>query len=192
MSTILLPILPSAVKHFYLHLAAPPPSVAAQTDLTLPVVVGGLVLLFVILLLLFWRVSRKPRSAPPEQSETPGESPPQIVIPPAPQPTAISLEFTAEAGQPVRFTLEKPALTIGRAPDNDIVLAAPILNVDTVSQHHARLRRDQDAYIVRDLNSTNGLLVNGRHTIENLLQDGDRIRFGEVEATFHQSAGGAA
>ena len=88
--------------------------------------------------------------------------------------------------------LDKPVLTIGRAPDNDIVLAAPILNADSVSQHHARLRRDQDVYIVRDLGSRNGLAVNGRQTIENQLQDGDRLQLGEAEAVFHLAAGGPA
>jgi pSer/pThr/pTyr-binding forkhead associated (FHA) protein len=44
---------------------------------------------------------------------------------------------------------------------------------------------------VRDNGSTNGLAVNGRQTLENVLQDGDRIQFGEVEAIFHRPAGGA-
>ncbi len=175
-----------------MRLVAPPFSAAAQYDASyLPLVVGGLVLLLVVVLFLFWRVGRKPQAAPPVPSQAPGGSPLQIVVPP-PEPIALSLEFTAESGQRIRFVLDKPTLTIGRAPDNDIVLAAPILNADTVSQHHARLRRDQDDYIVRDLSSKNGLAVNGRQTIENLLQDGDRLQFGEVEATFHQSAGGAA
>jgi hypothetical protein len=100
-------------------------------------VVGGLVSLFVVVLLLFWRVSRKPQAAPPAPSQTPGGSPPQIVVPPPSQPVALSLEFTAESGQRIRFVLDKPTLTIGRAHDNDIVLAAPILNADTASQHHA-------------------------------------------------------
>ena len=176
-----------------MRLVAPPFSAAAQYEASyLPLVVGGLVLLLVVVLFLFWRVGRKPQAAPPVPSQAPGGSPVQIVVPPPPEPIALALEFTAESGQRIRFVLDKPTLTIGRAPDNDIVLAAPILNADTVSQHHARLRRDQDDYIVRDLSSKNGLAVNGRQTIENLLQDGDRLQFGEVEATFHQSAGGAA
>jgi hypothetical protein len=175
-----------------MRLAAPPLSVAAQYDANLPLIVGGLVLLLIIVLVLFWRMSRKPKAVPPARPEKPAAPPSEIILPPPPPPIAISLEFMAESGQPVSFTLDKPALTIGRAPDNDLVLAAPILNVDTVSQHHARLRRDQDDYIVRDLNSKNGLAVNGRQTIENLLQDGDRIQFGRAEAIFHQPAGGAA
>ena len=170
----------------------PPLNVVAQSE-TLPLVIGGLVLLLVIVLVLFWRMSRKPSGEPTAPIEKPEEPPLPIVVPPPPPPPAIiSLEFSAEADQHVSFTLDKPVLTIGQASDNDIVLAAPVLNADTVSQHHARLYRDQDGYIVRDLSSRNGLAVNGRQTVENLLQDGDRVQFGEAEAIFHQPGGGTA
>ena len=192
MSTILPPFLAIPGEHHTLRLAAPPFSPAAQGDVSLPFVVGGLVLLLLVMLVLFWRVGRKPRGASPAPPETPGGPAEQIVVPPPPEPATFSLEFIDESGQRVSFMLDKPALTIGRAPDNDIVLAAPILNADSVSKHHARLRRDQDVYVVRDLGSKNGLAVNGRQTIENLLQDGDRLQFGETEAIFHQPAGGTA
>jgi hypothetical protein len=191
-STIQLPtLLPNISAHHFTWQTAPALSPAAQLEATLPFVIGGLVLLLVILVALFWRMSRKPRQAPAAPAQAASDTPAQITVPP-PRLITMSLEFSAESGQHVSFTLDKPALTIGRAPDNDIVLAAPILNVASVSQHHARLRRDQEDYIVRDLNSRNGLAVNGRQTIENLLQDGDRLRLGEVEAIFHQSAGDAA
>jgi FHA domain len=162
-------------------------NVAAPYDLILPFVVGGLVLLLIVVLALFWRMSRKPRVQSP-QLEKPATAPAPIVVPPPPPPGTISLEFVAESAQRVSFTLDKPALTIGRAPDNDIVVPSSVLNADTISQHHVRLRRDQDGYVVRDLGSKNGLAVNGRQTIENLLQDGDRLRLGEAEAIFHQPA----
>jgi hypothetical protein len=189
-STILHSSLLSAVPQLHLRFAAPSLSVAAQPE-TLPLIVGGVVLLLIIVLVLFWVIGRKPSIEPPAPAAKPGELPPAIVVPPPPL-VVISLEFTADANQRVSFTLDKSALTIGRAPDNDIVVAAPVLNADSVSQHHARLRRDQDGYVVRDLGSKNGLAVNGRHTIENLLQDGDRVQFGEAEAIFHQPAGGTA
>jgi hypothetical protein len=175
-----------------LPVAAPPGSTAAQYETVLPIAVGGLVLLLLIAVVLFWRLSRKSHGAPPEQPAIPGEEPAQMVIPPPPPPVTVSLEFITDSGEVVRFILDKPLLTIGRAADNDLVLAPPILKTDTVSQHHARIRRDQDDYLVRDLGSRNGLAVNGRQTLENLLQDGDRLQFGEVEATFHQAVGGAA
>ncbi len=150
-------------------------------------VVGGLVVMLLIVLVLFWRISRKPAATPVAPT---GKT--AAVTTAAPQPVVISLEFVSEQDRSVSFTLDKPAHTIGRASDNDIVVFTPVLNADSVSQHHARLRRDQDGYVVRDLGSKNGLKVNGRHTLENLLQDGDRIHFGEAEAIFHQPAGGAA
>jgi FHA domain len=191
-STILYPHLPNVVDHLYQRIAAPPVSVAAQSEAVLPLVVGGLLLLLIVALVLFWRMSRKPQSPSPTPAEKPGTAPTLAVVPPPPLPAAIALEFITETEQRISFTLDKPALTIGRASDNDIVVTAPILNVDTISQHHARLRRDQEGYVVRDLGSKNGLAVNGRHTLENLLQDGDRLQFGEAEAIFHQVAGGAA
>ena len=192
MSTILQSLLTNLVERHYTRWAAPLSDAVLDTTTSALLVVGGLLLLLLVMLVLFRRVRRKPRSAAPEQAEAPGEPPAQIVVPPSAPPAAISLEFIAESGQRASFVLDKPALTLGRAPDNDIVLAAPILKADSVSQHHARLRRDQDVYIVRDLSSKNGLAVNGRQTLENLLQDGDRLQFGEAEAIFHQPAGGAA
>lgn len=192
MSTILLPHLLNAVKHLYLRTSAPPLSVAAQSEVVLPLVVGGLVLLLLVALLLFWRISRKPQATPSTPAGKPDTLPAPIVVPPPLLPAVMTLEFLTESEQHINFTLDKPTLTIGRASDNDIVVTAPILNADTVSQHHARLRRDQDGYVLRDLGSKNGLAVNGRHSIENLLQDGDRLQFGEAEAIFHQPAGGAA
>jgi pSer/pThr/pTyr-binding forkhead associated (FHA) protein len=184
--TILPASLPNAVERLYLQTPVP-------LDSTVLLVVGGLVLLLILVLVLFWRMSRQQHAVSPAPTEKPGEPPLQIVAPPTPPlPVTSSLEFLAESGQRISFELDKPTVSIGRAAGNDIVLAAPILNVDTVSQQHARLRRDQDGYIVRDLNSKNGLAVNGRQTIENLLQDGDRLQFGEAEAIFHQPAGGAA
>lgn len=182
----------NAVEYFYRRLVAPPLSVAAQAEVALPLVVGGLVLLLFVALVLFWRISRKPQAASPPPAQKPGTPPTPIVVPPPPPPVTISLEFVAESEQRISFSLDKPTLTIGRAIDNDIVVTTPVLNADTVSQHHARLRRDQDGYVLRDLGSKNGLAVNGRHTIENFLQDGDRLQFGETEAIFHQPAGGAA
>lgn len=192
MLTILFSYLLNFVKQIDLRISAPPPNVAAQFESTLPLVMIGLLLLLVILVVLFWRLSRKPSGTRPTPIEKPAASAAPIVVPPPPAPSIISLEFIAESDQRIRFTLDKPTLTIGRAPDNEIVVAASVRNADTVSQHHARLRRDQDGYVVRDLGSRNGLAVNGRQTIENLLQDGDRVQFGEAEAIFHQPAGGPA
>jgi hypothetical protein len=152
-------------------------------------IVGALLLLLIIVVVLFWRMSRKQRVEPTPRSAEPTK----VIVPPPPRaPTAATLVFTKADGQQLSFSLIEPALSIGRAADNDIVVDDSVSGVDTVSKHHARLRRDQDDYLVRDLGSKNGLTVNGRQTLENMLLDGDRIGFGEVEAIFHGPGGGAS
>ena len=52
----------------------------------------------------------------------------------------------------------KSSLTIGRLPDNDLVLRSPI-----VSGHHAKITRDaQNRFYIHDLDSYNGTYVMGR------------------------------
>lgn len=46
---------------------------------------------------------------------------------------------------------------IGRFSDNDIVL-----EVDGVSRHHAEIQRLGNVYVIQDLNSTNGVWIDGR------------------------------
>lgn len=71
-----------------------------------------------------------------------------------------------------RWSLAKPAMTIGRSEDNDIVI-----DDRWVSRHHARIRVDGQQYTVEDLGSKNGTLVNGQR-IEGPrgLADGDEIQ----------------
>ena len=72
-----------------------------------------------------------------------------------------------------------PFLTIGREASNHIVL-----DDDFVSARHARIEKRDHGFLIRDLRSRNGLLVNGTRVIEAQLTDGDRIRIGSVELGF--------
>ena len=66
-------------------------------------------------------------------------------------------------------------LTIGRAPDNGLVL------VDSrASRHHARLYGRRGALVLTDLGSTNGSWVNDRRIDEMALGEGDQIRIGDT------------
>jgi pSer/pThr/pTyr-binding forkhead associated (FHA) protein/ABC-type lipoprotein export system ATPase subunit len=81
-------------------------------------------------------------------------------------------------------------ITLGRAPDNDLVLAFP-----TVSSHHARLEQHGSGYQLIDLGSTNGTTIGGRSLIAHqphLLSPGDVIRIGDrqgnsISLTFQDS-----
>ena len=74
-------------------------------------------------------------------------------------------------------------LTIGKAPDNDLVL-----NDDTVSRRHCELTRVPDGVHVRDLGSTNGTKVAGARVTEAIVPPGSVLKVGEVEVALRTSA----
>jgi pSer/pThr/pTyr-binding forkhead associated (FHA) protein len=76
-------------------------------------------------------------------------------------------------------------ITIGRAPLNQIVIDNP-----AVSAQHAILARVAGSYRLKDLNSTNGIQINGVPVTDAELKDGDKIRFGPVIAVFTGSSRG--
>lgn len=77
---------------------------------------------------------------------------------------------------PVRYQLDAQKISIGRGPENDIVL------IDLkVSRRHAQLDCNEQAVILRDLGSSNGFVHQKKRVREARLQHGDRIRIG---ATF--------
>jgi FHA domain len=74
-------------------------------------------------------------------------------------------------------------LTVGRQPDNDLVLDDP-----SVSKTHAMLRWDDHTSrcTIQDLSSTNGTFLNAslRLRRETTLKNGDILSFGEVQYWF--------
>lgn len=78
--------------------------------------------------------------------------------------------------EPVKYTLKPGGNTIGRHPNNDIVIAEP-----SASRHHARIdyNRSTDTALLQDLSSTNGTYVNRRRlSFTYRLQHLDMIRIG--------------
>jgi pSer/pThr/pTyr-binding forkhead associated (FHA) protein len=69
--------------------------------------------------------------------------------------------------------LTAPRFTIGR----DVKNALPLLQAG-VSRYHAEIIRLGKDFLLRDLGSTNGSFVNGARVSEQLLNDGDILRFG--------------
>lgn len=68
------------------------------------------------------------------------------------------------------FVLAKGTVTLGRAPDNDVVIADP-----RASRYHARLVRDGERWTLTDLGSTNGTRVNEQRIETAVLNHGDTI-----------------
>ena len=181
--------LPPTMTPTLLSPVAAPVNVPPPTLFDPILIIGGGLIILAVLSLIWLRQRRLRRAAAAiERAAQPTEP----VKPIAPPPPTAALEFNDTTGGVVRFALTTPSLTLGRSADNDLIVPDNVPEVDTVSQHHAQFRRDQDDYIVRDLNSQNGLTVNGRHTNHNVLQDGDQIAFGAVQAVFHKPTGGAA
>lgn len=70
--------------------------------------------------------------------------------------------------------LDGPQLTIGRKLDNDEVIDNP-----AVSGHHARIIKEDDAFFIEDLGSTNGTFVNDVKIQKQKLKNGDRVTIGK-------------
>jgi diguanylate cyclase (GGDEF)-like protein len=91
-----------------------------------------------------------------------------------------------------RYLLNSGVLRIGRLPDNEIGL-----NDDAISRRHARIERGSDGWLLMDVGSRNGTLLNERELVgQRKLQRDDRIRVGstifkflsgvDVESLFHE------
>src|SRR5947209_15462421 len=81
------------------------------------------------------------------------------------------------------YPLEKPEISIGRAPNSDILLSKDKL----ASRRHATVRYENGQYTLRDERSANGTFVNGQQleeTSPRILQNGDRVSIGEYELVF--------
>ncbi|HVM16938.1 MAG TPA: DUF3662 and FHA domain-containing protein [Gaiellaceae bacterium] len=78
-------------------------------------------------------------------------------------------------------TIEKRRLVIGRSRECDVQLAD-----SNVSRRHAEIRQEGASYWIVDLDSTNGLEVNGRRLKRSKLEDGDRLTLGSTELVFRR------
>ena len=88
------------------------------------------------------------------------------------------LKLKSENGEE-NFVLGDEALTIGRNPKNDIVLLDR-----TISRQHARVTREADGWVLTDLSSGGGLLINGKRVRSATMQNGDEIELGDFRFTF--------
>jgi hypothetical protein len=84
------------------------------------------------------------------------------------------------AGERV-YRLDAPATLLGRSRQCDVVLNDP-----NVSRRHAEVRREGDGWVLVDLDSTNGVLVNGQEVKRAALADGDRLQLGTTALRFEK------
>ncbi|MBS0612286.1 MAG: FHA domain-containing protein [Proteobacteria bacterium] len=113
------------------------------------------------------RLGTAPVVAPPE--------PPPVAAPFAPTLIRIDngLATTYALGQRTR---------VGRSPESEIRIES-----SSVSRHHALIITSPRHIIIEDLNSTNGVAINGRKVSRHRLKDGDVIVIGDAQFKFVDS-----
>lgn len=77
------------------------------------------------------------------------------------------------------FELDKPAMVIGRTEENDIWV-----NHRSISRHHAKVVRENGSYAIVDLQSANGVRVNGEEYGKVELRTRDVVDLGHVRFRF--------
>ena len=75
--------------------------------------------------------------------------------------------------------LDKERMTIGRKADNDIVI-----NNLAVSSHHAAIITIMNDSFMEDLDSTNGMMVNGVPAKKHFLQNNDVVEIGKYKLKY--------
>jgi hypothetical protein len=89
-------------------------------------------------------------------------------------------EFIVEDRDGTRRVPIGKQMSIGRGPNNDLVLSAMF-----ASRRHAWVWRQGDRFIVQDLSSTNGTYVNGRRLARpQFLNHNDLLMMGDGQLTF--------
>lgn len=79
------------------------------------------------------------------------------------------------------FPLRGELIVLGRSPECDLQLPDP-----GVSRRHAQLRYEEGVFVLEDLGSTNGTLVNNVPVGDRQLAPGDRIRLGNTTLVYER------
>ncbi len=131
--------------------------------------------------------------APASPSATAKSSPPPAPAARAPSPVPASepeepapevkrhgklvVLSTSYAGR--EFVLDKPSVVIGRTEDNDVCV-----DHRSISRHHAKVVREDGRYAIVDLQSSNGVRVNGEEYGKVELRRGDVVDLGHVRMRY--------
>jgi FHA domain-containing protein len=138
----------------------------------------------------FGIATRMVQGPTPQPGEPPAQPQPAatMVYRKPPETEAVSVEELGLDREIVSLTVngtkhevDRGKVTIGRSKDCDIQLPDP-----NVSRKHAEVRQEGAAYWAVDLDSTNGMEVNGRRQKRAKLRQGDRITLGSTELVFRR------
>jgi len=110
--------------------------------------------------------------------DIPGPTPEEIAA--APKAAALaSVKILEGEGKGQVIEIVEDEITIGRASSNAVVLKEA-----KVSRQHASIKRQGTEFLLEDLHSSNGVMVNDERVKEHALSDGDKIRIGDFVLKF--------
>lgn len=99
--------------------------------------------------------------------------------------TVLGRLYVSTGGRSVAERELRPGrVIIGRTPENDLQLDSKY-----VSRHHCQLTVTAEGTLIEDLNSTNGIYMNGRRVRRHLLSDGDVVVVGKHELLYQDERG---
>lgn len=118
-------------------------------------------------------------------------SEPTTIVRDVPVPAGVRLggrkPFTLELVQgpeaPRTFVLELDEVIVGRS-----LQATLSIDGAGMSRQHLALRRSGPEYAFTDLNSANGVYLNGVKTHAAVLREGDLLQLGDVVFVYHEGA----
>jgi len=93
----------------------------------------------------------------------------------------MQLRYVDEGGVERVVHLGSVPVVIGRVPDCDVTLAD-----DRVSRRHCEIRYWDGSFVVKNLKSQNGIMVNGERIEIAILKAGDVIKVGGTVLTFEE------
>jgi pSer/pThr/pTyr-binding forkhead associated (FHA) protein len=123
-----------------------------------------------------------PRGKPSDDDEVQGTREISVnIVPVATQPAPFSIHMVHGPGAPRRFVLGRTDVVVGRSSESDIQIES-----NDLSRKHLRLTREHGQYTVIDLDSRNGVYLNGVRIHSAVLHEGDNLQLGSVVLVFHE------
>lgn len=173
----------------------PPPKSSTDDLLPLLIAIGALLFALIIGAALYFLLRGRRKPAPPPETPLPAPTSPESPSPLATTPLPTGSAFLESVARPgVHIRLRPGVTTIGRAADSAIRIDEHTMNWETVSRKHAEIRQEGGDYVIYDVSpdrrSSNGVYVEGRRTVRNVLRPGWRIGIGGVEFIFRDTAAG--
>jgi len=91
------------------------------------------------------------------------------------------LEQVGGPGAPRELVLQNPEMVIGRSEEADISIGSKL-----ISRKHAVFNKSSTSVRCRDLDSSNGMFLNGTRVHAADLYEGDTVQIGDVTLVFHE------